>query len=201
MTFPKGKAHVFQPSFFRRICWLNFGGVVCMNDYCLICLYSPLTLAHVHLAAIQPWKCVIQIHFFQRLLIATRPRGIGHMRQLQNCWHSSGYQFYKKNLVPCRKITFIAEVWIILQKNPRDRRKIPRWVMFFFHVIGIIENIYKYLLRYDKLLRSVGPVLLDYFGEVHPGRLTAWFTYSHHPFRKENDRNQTYMIMLHYVPC
>ena len=30
---------------------------------------------------------------------------------------------------------------------------------------------------------------------VHPGRLTAG-TYSHHPFRKENDLNQTYMIMF-----
>ena len=30
---------------------------------------------------------------------------------------------------------------------------------------------------------------------VHPGRLTAG-TYSHHPFRKENDLNQTSMIMF-----
>ena len=32
--------------------------------------------------------------------------------------------------------------------------------------------------------------------KVHPGRLTAG-TYSHHPFRKENDLNQTSMIMFH----
>jgi len=32
--------------------------------------------------------------------------------------------------------------------------------------------------------------------EIHPGRLTAG-TYSHHPFRKENDLNQTRMIMFH----
>jgi len=30
---------------------------------------------------------------------------------------------------------------------------------------------------------------------IHPGRLTAG-TYSHHPFRKENDLNQTSMIMV-----
>ena len=30
----------------------------------------------------------------------------------------------------------------------------------------------------------------------NPGRLKAWFTYSHHPFRKEKDRNQTSIIIF-----
>ena len=39
--------------------------------------------------------------------------------------------------------------------------------------------------------------LPTYGGHIfHPGRLTAG-TYSHHPFRKEHDLNQTSRIMFH----
>ena len=54
--------------------------------------------------------------------------------------------------------------------------------------------------------RPKSAILLDLVGSsgksppdwayLHPGRLTAG-TYSHHPFGKEHDRNQTSMIMFH----
>ena len=56
--------------------------------------------------------------------------------------------------------------------------------------------------RYSWLDFHVHPDWVDVWSllkmGMHPGRLTAG-TYSHHPFRKENDLNRTSMIMMFHV--
>ena len=61
---------------FQENLLLNFGGVVC-RIYCLICLYSPFTLAKTIMFTLQPFifGSVIQIHFCNA---CSRNQAMGH---------------------------------------------------------------------------------------------------------------------------